>query len=363
MAAFPISPAHARSAERRRTRARPSRRRSRRWNGFALEDALAFMKLMRRRWCAPRRNGARPRRARCSRRRRPSCSRRSAMRRCCVWAKRRSRLRGVRVLDLTRVLAGPTVGRTLGLARRRSAGRARGAVADDRRVRSRHGRTASARRFSISTKPADAEQLRALARDAHVFVDSYRPGALGELGVTPAALVAFLARHHLLRRLLLWPSGSVGVAPRLGAAGAKRRPASPSTRAPFRPRARAAGATAVPALIPAAVCDYITGYLGAAGVAAALLRRFREGGSWLVQVSLCATAMWLQSLGKIAASDSPAGMVSRRRTRRLLAVVRNRRAVASNFWVPSFACQKPRRAGPCPPPEPGADKARLDSAP
>jgi hypothetical protein len=54
-----------------------------------------------------------------------------------------------------------------------------------------------------------------------------------------------------------------------------------------------------PALIPAAVCDYVTGYLAAAGAAAAVLRRIREGGSWHVQVSLCATAMWLQSLGTV----------------------------------------------------------------
>src|SRR5262249_23102162 len=53
----------------------------------------------------------------------------------------------------------------------------------------------------------------------------------------------------------------------------------------------------MPALLPAAVCDYVTGYLAAAGAAAAMLRRIREGGSWHVQVSLCATAMWLQSLG------------------------------------------------------------------
>ena len=61
----------------------------------------------------------------------------------------------------------------------------------------------------------------------------------------------------------------------------------------------------MPRLIPAAACDYITGYLAAAGVAAALLRRIREGGSWLVEVSLCATAMWLQSLGKIDAAQVP----------------------------------------------------------
>jgi crotonobetainyl-CoA:carnitine CoA-transferase CaiB-like acyl-CoA transferase len=61
----------------------------------------------------------------------------------------------------------------------------------------------------------------------------------------------------------------------------------------------------LPELIPAAVCDTVTGYLAAAGALAAALRRIREGGSWVVQVSLAATAMWLQSLGRIDAGAVP----------------------------------------------------------
>ena len=61
----------------------------------------------------------------------------------------------------------------------------------------------------------------------------------------------------------------------------------------------------LPELIPAAVCDTVTGYLAAAGAMAAVLKRIREGGSWLVQVSLAATAQWLQSLGRIDAGEVP----------------------------------------------------------
>ena len=43
--------------------------------------------------------------------------------------------------------------------------------------------------------------------------------------------------------------------------------------------------------------DFVTGYLGAAGATAALLRRAREGGRYHVDVSLTRTAMWLQELG------------------------------------------------------------------
>jgi len=51
-----------------------------------------------------------------------------------------------------------------------------------------------------------------------------------------------------------------------------------------------------PQLIPAAACDYTTGYLTALGVMAALYRRAREGGSWHVRTSLVQTAMWFQRL-------------------------------------------------------------------
>jgi crotonobetainyl-CoA:carnitine CoA-transferase CaiB-like acyl-CoA transferase len=52
-----------------------------------------------------------------------------------------------------------------------------------------------------------------------------------------------------------------------------------------------------PALIPAAACDYTTGYLAAYGVMTALTRRVVEGGSWHVKASLCQSGMWFTRLG------------------------------------------------------------------
>ena len=45
--------------------------------------------------------------------------------------------------------------------------------------------------------------------------------------------------------------------------------------------------------------DYITGYLGAVGAAAALAKRATEGGSWHVTVNLTRAAMWCGSLGLV----------------------------------------------------------------
>ena len=45
--------------------------------------------------------------------------------------------------------------------------------------------------------------------------------------------------------------------------------------------------------------DYLTGYLMAFGAMVALARRVREGGSWLVRISLAQTGRWLASRGEV----------------------------------------------------------------
>jgi hypothetical protein len=45
--------------------------------------------------------------------------------------------------------------------------------------------------------------------------------------------------------------------------------------------------------------DYVTGYLMAFGAMAALARRVREGGSWLVRISLAQTGRFLVGLGEV----------------------------------------------------------------
>lgn len=45
--------------------------------------------------------------------------------------------------------------------------------------------------------------------------------------------------------------------------------------------------------------DYIAGYLGAAGILAALRRRAEEGGSYHVRVILTRAAMWYQNIGMV----------------------------------------------------------------
>jgi crotonobetainyl-CoA:carnitine CoA-transferase CaiB-like acyl-CoA transferase len=162
-----------------------------------------------------------------------------------------------------------------------------------------HGKRSA---FLDLIKPADAERLRQLVRRAHVFVDSYRPGALAKLGFTPAALA------HVARGITYVSVSCYGHdGPWAGRRGWEQLAQSATGLAQEQGAFRNKGRDPAPELIPAAACDYITGYLAAAGAAAALLRRFREGGSWHVQVSLSATAMWLMSLGKVDAAAVPQG--------------------------------------------------------
>ncbi len=204
-------------------------------------------------------------------------------------------LDGIRVLDLTRVLAGPSAGRTLA-----SYG------ADVLGIRAPGLPTIPL--FDLDTGPGkrsafldlakanDAQTMRALVRDAHVFIDSYRPGALAKLGFSPQVLaelspgivhvaISCYGSEGPWANRRGWEQlaqSATGIAAEQGAFTAKR----------------AGNGDVAPKLIPAAACDYITGYLAAAGAIAALLRRIREGGSWRVEVSLCATAQWLQSLAR-----------------------------------------------------------------
>lgn len=200
-------------------------------------------------------------------------------------------LEGVRVLDLTRVLAGPTCARTLaehGAEVLRIDGphlpRIAAFVLD-----TSHGK----RRAGLDLRRTEnAEQLRSLVRDCDVFSQGYRAGALEARGFGPAEL-AVLRPGIVVVSVNAYGHGG----PWQGRAGWEQLAQTVSGIAAEQ------GAGDEPQLLPAAACDYTTGYLGALGALVALRRRTREGGSWHVRVSLCQTARWLRDLGR--ADDVP----------------------------------------------------------
>ena len=204
-------------------------------------------------------------------------------------------LKGLRVVELTRILAGPTGGRTLA---------AHGAdvllvngphlpnigsIADTSRgKRSAH--------VDLRTDDGKAA-LRALVQGTHVFLQGYRPGGLAAKGFGPQEAAA-------LRPGVVYVSLTA-----YGAQGpwARRRGYDSLVQSAMgfnKAEGEAAGA-AKPQAFPLQMLDEATGYFIALATAAAVRRQQREGGSWHVQLSLAQTAQWLRGLGRVADGFGP----------------------------------------------------------
>lgn len=201
-------------------------------------------------------------------------------------------LTGVRVLDLTRVIAGPAAGRTLaehGAHVLRISGPHLPAI-ESLVMDTGHGKRAA----HVDLRSDDGTAaLRGLVRDADVFSQNYRPGSLAARGFGPDTL-------HGMRPGIVCLSLSAWSH------------AGPwADRRGFDTLVQCATGLAheqggdAPDHLPASALDYLAGYLGAFGVMAALTRRAHEGGSYLVRVSLAQTAHWLDGLGRVDGPGDP----------------------------------------------------------
>ena len=195
-------------------------------------------------------------------------------------------LSGIRVLDLTRIIAGPNAGRVLA-----------GYGADVTMVRSPLLPTirgldldlnaGKALRFLDLRSDAGRGAFLDLVRDTDIVLQSYRPGALAGLGLGPADLAAVnpgLVHVSISAYGSDGPWGgrrgfdslvqmAVGIAEEgMRAAGAER-----------------------PVPLPAQVLDHGAGWLAAAGAVEAL----RRGGGLAVDVSLAGVGHALDALGRL----------------------------------------------------------------
>ncbi|KAI0298136.1 CoA-transferase family III [Multifurca ochricompacta] len=202
-------------------------------------------------------------------------------------------LEGIRVLDLTRVLAGPVCGRTLA---------AHGA--DVLLVTSPHlpsfplldMETSRGKRTTQLDLDVfrEAETLRELVRDADVFLQAYRPGGLAGRGFGPedcAAIRPGIVHASLTAFSPGGPLEDVKSFDSLAEAYADYiRATQGEEEATKLPPYRA---------LPMQALDHAAGYLLAFGIAAALCKTVTEGGSWRVRVSLSATLLWIRRFGNI----------------------------------------------------------------
>jgi crotonobetainyl-CoA:carnitine CoA-transferase CaiB-like acyl-CoA transferase len=201
-------------------------------------------------------------------------------------------LSGIRVLDLTRVLAGPTCARTLAEhgADVLKITAPHIAARDDQEYDTGHGKLSA--RLDLR-QPQDLDTLKGLVREGDVFSQGYRPGTLGNRGLSPEALAA--VRPGLVYVSLCAFSHKGPWAARRGFDTVVQNVSGITTRqGELFP-----GANPGPQFYPVSAIDYLTGYLMACGAMVALARRAREGGSWLVRISLAQTGRWLVDRGQV----------------------------------------------------------------
>jgi crotonobetainyl-CoA:carnitine CoA-transferase CaiB-like acyl-CoA transferase len=205
-------------------------------------------------------------------------------------------LSGIRVLDLTRVLAGPTCARTLAEH-----------GADVLKITAAHLPNIGYQEYDTGhgklsaqldlRQPKDLATLKGLVREADVFSQGYRPATLGNRGLSPAELAAL--RPGLVYVSLCAFSHVGPWASRRGFDTVVQTVSGITTRqGELFP-----GAAPGPQFYPVSAIDYLTGYLMAFGAMVALARRAREGGSWLVRISLAQTGRWLVGRGEVPEGD------------------------------------------------------------
>ncbi|MGH6663356.1 MAG: CoA transferase [Pseudolabrys sp.] len=206
------------------------------------------------------------------------------------WPKGDRPLAGIKVLDLTRIIAGPVCGLTLA---------AHGAdvmLVTSPNLPSIEQLVIDTGRGKLSThidlrEDAGRKTFEALLCEADVILQGYRPGGLAELGFGPQDVARI--RPGIVY-VTLCAYGHEGPWASRRGFDSLVQTASGFNAA----EAQAAGVNSPKPLL-AQILDRATGYLMAYGAMSALLRRAAEGGSWHVRASLAQTGYWLRSLGRI----------------------------------------------------------------
>lgn len=204
-------------------------------------------------------------------------------------------LAGLRVVDCSRVLAGPVAGQMLA-----------GAGADVMRIGAEHlpsvpigvMATGFGKRNANAdvTTEAGRAALWQLLSNADIWIDAYRPGALAGHGFTPERVAA--ARPGIVIVQICgfdWSGPWAGrrgfdsiIQSTTGVRAAGGEWAVDGAGAPI---------AGDPIGLPVQALDYATGFL-AAGVASQLVGHQRAvGGSWLARLSLLRTRNWLVDMG------------------------------------------------------------------
>jgi len=199
-------------------------------------------------------------------------------------------LAGLRVLDLSRVIAGPVAGRTLA---------AHGAdvlLISGPDLPAIPWLTIDTGRGKLTSfVELKGEQgrgcLRDLLADADIFSQGYRPRSLAALGFSPQDAARISPGIVYVSLSAYGHSGP----------WAQRRgfDSLVQTATGFNHAEGQAAGVDGPKELPVQMLDHASGYLMAFGAMMARARQSREGGSWHVRVSLAQTGRWLWNLGRV----------------------------------------------------------------
>ncbi|PZQ47549.1 MAG: carnitine dehydratase [Rhodovulum sulfidophilum] len=226
-------------------------------------------------------------------------------------------LSGIKALSLTHVIAGSTAARTLSeygaevLHIMREQSFEHEVVWTDVNIGMRSANL-------DLNRPDQNAALAALLPDADVFIDGFSGRGIERLGfgidevvaARPKGVVYLTVRGYswdgpwkMVRTFDMEAVSTTGFTITEGSGG------YPDFGGAF---ADPEGDGPLPAFPPTLVMnDYIAGYLGGAGVIAALRRRAAEGGSYHVHVNLARAAMWYASLGIFGSTDFTPGETNR----------------------------------------------------
>ena len=211
-------------------------------------------------------------------------------------ANRQSRsLRGVRVIELSRVIAAPVAGRTLA---------AHGAdvlwitspnLPDLPNIDRDFARGKRTAQLDLSSEEGRG-RLKALVKEADVFIQGYRPGSLAARGFSPSDLAAINPDIVYASISAYGPSGTWSSNRGFDSLVQACSGMNVSEAEHF-----GEGQPARP--LPCQALDHATGYFLATGICAALYKRATEGGSYEVKVSLAGTMKYLRSLGQYPGNE------------------------------------------------------------
>lgn len=201
-------------------------------------------------------------------------------------------LRGLRVLELSRVIAAPLAGKTLA---------AHGAdvlwvtspnLPDLPAIDRDFGRGKRTIHIDLSDT-SDYEDISRLLDDAHVFLQGFRPGGLASRGLSPSD-VASRYKHRNIICANMSAYGPDG--PWCSRRGFDSLVQTCSGMNVSEAEHFGGGEAARPT--PCQALDHAGGYFLSAGIMAALYKQATEGGSWEVNVSLAGVMKYLRSLGQ-----------------------------------------------------------------